>query len=62
MKDKTPFEAYKAEFKETTGRNWNDSISDYIAFMQLKVQEQQLVALNELCSTCNTIVTKITPK
>jgi len=44
------FDAYKNEFKETTGKDWNENLSDYIAFLQLKVQEAQLVALNELCS------------
>ena len=50
MAENTPFEVYKDEFKQTTGREWNESLSDYIAYLQLKVQEQQLVALNELCA------------
>ena len=50
MTKDSPFETYKVDFKETTGKNWNENLSDYIAYLQLKVQEQQLVALNELCS------------
>lgn len=50
MKEESHFEAYKKLFKSETGKDWNESLSDYIAYLQLKVQEQQLVALNELCA------------
>jgi hypothetical protein len=56
MNANNPFEAYKAEFKETTGRNWNENLSDYILFLQLKVQEQQLVAMKELGRTMQKFV------
>ncbi|MCX6234449.1 MAG: hypothetical protein NT175_06945 [Bacteroidetes bacterium] len=54
MNNEEPFEAYKNVFKEATGRNWDENLSDYILFLQLKVQEQQLVAMNQLCN----VVTK----
>ena len=49
MNKNTPFEIYKDEFKEETGKNWNESLSDYIAYLQLKIQEVQLSVLKEFC-------------
>jgi hypothetical protein len=54
-----PFEVYKADFKRLTSKEWSESLSDYLLFIQWKVQEQQLVAQNELCARVKIIETKI---
>lgn len=54
-----PFEVYKEDFKELTKKEWNENLSDYLLFLQWKVQEQQLVVQNELCTRLKNIEDKL---
>jgi len=53
------FEFYKLGFKELTNKEWDENLSDYLLFLQWKVQEQQLVAQNELCTRLQKLEEKL---